>query len=375
MTVSPLLYYRTFAAKDVFDVEEMITGFGHPQWDAMHAPARSTAAAVRRLQAAGAILSGKTVCDQFAFGLTGENPAYGTPVNPRAPDRVPGGSSAGSASVTASRVVDFAIGTDTGGSVRVPAAYCGIFGFRPTHGRVSMDGCLPLAPTLDTVGWFARSGDMLRRVGKVLLDDATVDVTPKRLLIATDAFEQADPDVVLTIQARIRVVEVALGLHSEGATMAPDGLELWLDVFRHVQGYEIWRSHGEWITEQEPAFTPGIARRMEWCRTIGSDEHASAEDDRRRIEERFETLLGDDAVLLLPTTPTVAPRRDRDRDSEDEETRTRTLSLTSGASLTGLPQVTIPAGIAEDAPVGLSLIAPRGADELLLELATRIEPR
>ncbi|MDP6620082.1 MAG: amidase family protein, partial [Nitrospinota bacterium] len=152
-----------FAVKDLYDVEGHVTGRGNPDWLATHGPAESTAPAVARLVEAGATMIGKTITDELAFSLFGENFHYGTPVNTRAPDRVPGGSSSGSASAVAGGLVDFAVGSDTGGSVRVPASFCGILGIRPTHGRISLEGCMPLAPSLDTVGWFANDPELLER--------------------------------------------------------------------------------------------------------------------------------------------------------------------------------------------------------------------
>src|SRR5688572_8418558 len=161
----------TFAAKDIYDVAGAKTGFGCPDWLRTHEPAARTAPAVQRLLDAGAHLVGKTHTEEMAWSLTGENAHYGTPVNVNAPGRVPGGSSSGSAAAVAAGVVDFAIGSDTGGSVRLPASYCGILGMRPTHGRISLEGVCPLAPSFDTCGWFARDAGVFERVGRVLLRD------------------------------------------------------------------------------------------------------------------------------------------------------------------------------------------------------------
>ena len=145
-----------FAAKDLFDIEGHVTGAGNPDWLALHAPATRTAPVVRRLVDAGASMVGKTHTDELSRGIFGENAHYGTPVNPKAPGRVPGGSSSGSAAAVSGGLVDFALGTDTGGSVRIPASFCGIYGIRPTHGRLPLDGVVGQARSFDTVGWFAR---------------------------------------------------------------------------------------------------------------------------------------------------------------------------------------------------------------------------
>src|SRR5918992_3688700 len=165
----------TFAAKDIFDVVGYVTGGGNPDWKATHEAATHTAWVVRVLLAAGATMVGKTITDEITRGIFGENAHYGTPLNPRAPGRVPGGSSSGSASAVAGELVDFALGSDTGGSVRASASFCGIYGLRPTHGRISLEGVRPLAASFDTAGWFARDAALMERVGAVLLSEEPDD--------------------------------------------------------------------------------------------------------------------------------------------------------------------------------------------------------
>ena len=161
----------SLAVKDVFHIKGYRTGAGNPDWLRTHPAVETTAPVVQRLLDAGAHIVGKTHTDELAYSLNGENVHYGTPVNPNAAGRIPGGSSSGSAAAVAGGLVDFAIGTDCGGSVRLPASYCGIFGFRPTHGRIPLDGIVPLASSFDTVGWFTRNARLLEKVGRVLLDD------------------------------------------------------------------------------------------------------------------------------------------------------------------------------------------------------------
>ncbi|HEY9212636.1 MAG TPA: amidase family protein, partial [Ancylobacter sp.] len=185
------LHGLTFAAKDVFDVEGTRTGFGHPTWLATHPAATETATVISTLLEAGASLTGRTISDELCYSIAGENSHYGTPTNPRAPDRLPGGSSSGSAAAVAAELVDFALGTDCGGSVRVPASYCGLFGLRPTHGRIPLDGVSRFAPRFDTVGWFARDAAMLKRVSEVLLG-GTLGVGFDRMIVLDDAFARAD---------------------------------------------------------------------------------------------------------------------------------------------------------------------------------------
>ncbi|MBT8064149.1 MAG: amidase, partial [Gammaproteobacteria bacterium] len=254
----------TFAIKDVFDVEGHRTGGGNPDWLDSHAPAGATASAVQRLLGAGATLVGRTVTDELTFSLNGENHHYGTPVNPNAPGRIPGGSSSGSASAVAGGLVDFALGTDTGGSVRLPASNCGIFGIRPTHGRAPNDGVLPLAPSFDTVGWFARHAELLSRVGSVLLDSSSPPPGPRRLLVAADAFSLADDSVRPGLETAIRRIEASLG-PADRVTLYPANAEPWLWSFRTLQGIEAWQAHGAWIRQQRPRFGRDIGERFEWA--------------------------------------------------------------------------------------------------------------
>lgn len=159
----------SFAVKDVFDIKGNTSGAGNPDWLRTHPPAESTAPALLALLQRGAALEGTTQTDELMYSLNGENAHYGTPINPVAPDRIPGGSSSGSAVAAAAGLVDFAIGTDTGGSIRIPSSYCGLYGFRPTHGAVSTEGLIPLAHSFDTVGWMSRDVNILLKTGCVLL--------------------------------------------------------------------------------------------------------------------------------------------------------------------------------------------------------------
>src|ERR1700688_2543852 len=199
----------SFAVKDVFDLAGYRTGNGHPRWLETHPPGERTASAVERLLAAGARMAGKTYCDEMTYSINGENVHYGTPVNPKAPGRIPGGSSSGSASAVSGDLVNFALGTDCGGSVRIPASYCGIYGIRTTHGLVPADGVVPLAVSFDTVGWFARTSSLMKRVGTVLLT-ATKPFVPKRLLIATDAFAALDPEITAALTPALEKVTASI---------------------------------------------------------------------------------------------------------------------------------------------------------------------
>ncbi len=360
----------TFAAKDLFDVAGERTGAGNPTYLATHEPARCHAWAVERLLAAGADLVGKTVTDELAYGMTGRNAHYGTPVNGGAPDRLPGGSSSGSASVVSNGIVDFALGSDTGGSIRIPASYCGIYGLRPTHGRVPLDGVAPLSPSFDTVGWFARDAGLMARVGDVLLGSDGGDARPFRALIADDAFALTDPKVATAVQPLAERVARLIG-RSGQVNISKSRLIDWVPTYILVSAREAWETDGPWISRHRPELGADVKGRFERASKLTEAEVAPAKARREEIAAHVNQLLGDDAVLVLPTAPTIAPRRDATLE-ELEAVRARNLALTAIAGLSRLPQINLPAARVNGAPVGLSLIGPAGSDHLLLRLAVEL---
>lgn len=365
---------RTFGAKDVFHIAGTRTGFGSPTWLATHEAPVETALAVKRLLDAGADLAGKTHSDELAYSLTGENVHYGTPVNVRAPDRIPGGSSNGSAAAVAAGLVDFAIGTDCGGSVRLPASYCGILGIRPTTGRVPLDGVIPFGPPFDVAGWFARDAKVLEEVGRVLLaDDGPEPMPPRRLLRATDAFAMVDEAVEEALAPAFERVAAQVET-VEDVTVAPDGLEAWFETFRTLQAASIWKNHGAWITETGPAFGPGIKERFEWAEALDARDVEAARTHHEAIRARIAGLAGQGDLLCLPTSPRVAPLRGTPVDDIEIRYRHQAMRLLCIAGLGGLPQLSLPMAELDGLPLGLSLNGPRGADLQLLGLARTLVP-
>lgn len=362
-----------FAAKDVFDIAGSTTGFGHPAWLASHGPARETATAVTRLIDAGADLIGRTISDELCYSLSGENSHYGTPTNPRTPDRLPGGSSSGSAVAVAGGLADFAIGTDCGGSVRVPASYCGLYGMRPTHGSIPLAGVSRFAPRFDTIGWFARDAATLKRVGEVLLGDVLPGdnaSTPgfRRMIVADDAFERTDPAIRQAIAPGLEAIERLIGTREHGV-LSPEGLDRWLETFRTAQAGEVWASLGAWIGEHRPSLGKGVGERLSFASTIKPDAALAARARADTIALELAGRIGEDDLICLPTTPTLAPLRGTASDEVEIDYRRRTMELLCTAGLGGLPQLTIPVGTVDGAPVGLSIMARRGKDKALLQLA------
>jgi amidase len=353
----------TFAVKDLIDVAGTRTGGGNPDWLKAQRPAVTSAPAVAALLAAGATLNGKTITDELAFGLEGVNVHYGTPVNPACPDRIPGGSSSGSGVAVAARLVDFALGTDTGGSVRVPSSFVGVFGFRPTHDAVSLAGVIPFSPSYDTVGWFARDITTLSLAGDALLPKA--DVVPIRTLrLVRDAFALADPDVSAMLRSRCE----ALGISDEITLFngAPDD---WLECYRVVQCAGIWQALGPWIRAAQPRFGEAVAPRFAEAESITPAEIARWTPVRASLAARVRAMLGDGVGLVVPTVPRVALRKNA-APSEFSDFYQRALTLTSIAGHAGLPQISVPAGDVDGCPVGLSILASSGHDRALLEIGS-----
>ncbi|HSE73972.1 MAG TPA: amidase [Dongiaceae bacterium] len=366
-----LLAGLSFAAKDVFDIAGTRTGYGHPTWLETHPPAETTAEAVRLVLGAGAKLVGRTISDELCYSLSGENFHFGTPINPKAPDHIPGGSSSGSAAAVAGGLADFALGTDCGGSVRVPASYCGIFGMRPTHSRVSLDGVFPFAKSFDCAGWFARDPDVLMRVGRVLLGERTPPSPFHRLLVAEDAFGRADAAVREAFAPAIAALERSVG-RAHRITLSRSGLETWFETFRVIQASEIWHSFGKWVETEQPRFGPGVQERFEIAASITEEQAAEARSRRREIIGEIEAAIMPGDVVCLPTTPRAAPLRGSHLTEVEVVQRQQAMALLCTAGLGGLPQISLPVADVAGAPVGLSIIARRGADIDLLGLAADI---
>ena len=359
----------SFGVKDIYDIAGHQTGFGSPDWLATHDAATRTAAAVETLLAAGADMAGKTQTDELTYSLNGENAHYGTPVNVNAPGRIPGGSSSGSAAATAGKLVDFALGSDTGGSVRAPASFCGVYGIRPTHRRVSLEGACALAKSFDTAGWFARDAVLLERIGRVLLGE-TAAVKSGAALLAEDGFALLGSAAAAALQPALGKIKTVLG-PLQPVTVSAEGLPQWFQAFRVLQGAEIHQQLGAWVAQVQPKLGPGVRERMQWTATLTVADIAEAQAVRDAARRRMDELLRDNAVLVLPTVPDIAPLLNTPAAALDDF-RARAMSLLCIAGHAGLPQVTLPLATLYGCPIGISLVAARGNDALLLALARRI---
>jgi amidase len=357
----------TFAAKDLFDVAGVPTGGGNHDWARQNAIPTQHAWAVQTLLDAGAALVGKTITDEISLGILGENAFDGTPLNPRAPDRVPGGSSSGSASAVAQGLCDTALGTDTGGSVRVPASFCGLYGIRPTHGRLPVAGMMAQAPSSDTTGWFARDAAVFARISQALLGETIPTGLPTRLIVAVDAFGFADPVVQAALRPMVAHLARLIGDVREDV-LAPPGLSVWLRAQRTLQSSEAWLTFRDWIDRDNPRFAFGVARGLVMGSMIAESERGWAALMRQEARGRLAHLLPPGTILCLPTTPFPAPRKGQ-ASATLAPLRDRIGCLCAHGGLTGVPQVSMPGTTVDGAPVGLSILGGQHTDAALVAVA------
>lgn len=363
----------TLAVKDLFDVVGLPTGGGHPLRRATSGNKTVNAHAVETLLGAGARLIGKTHTDEFAYAMNGENPHYGTPVNPRAPGRIPGGSSSGSAVAVAAGLADMALGTDTGGSIRLPAAYCGLIGLRTTHGAIDMSGVQPLARSFDTVGWFARDMALYRQIAELLLPPRPrVPITRFSFVPDIAAFVLGPPEMGET--ERMLAMLGTVVERGPDVTLAPAGFEARRQVFRTIQAYEVWQDHGAWIEANQPRLGDGVRERLAWAATVGAADYAAAQVVRRQIAAEVAALVPPGTALAFPTVPSAAPLPGNAGEAL-EAFRLRSISMLCHAGLSGLPQLSLPLGETESLPFGLSLLGSAGSDADLLELGDALLAR
>lgn len=355
----------TVAVKDLFDVEGFAVGAGNPLFLAESAPATSTAPAVASLLRAGASVAGIAQTDEFAYSIAGANAHYGTPPNGAVPGALPGGSSSGPASAVATGQARLGLGTDTAGSIRVPASYQGLWGLRTTHGAVPLDGVWPLAPTFDTVGWLTRDAATLRAAVTVTLGVGESLESPA-FVVAPSLRRGLAPEVLAAFDA-------AVARFAPGEAELPEPDEL-LSIFRTIQPAEAWRSDGRWVSAHRGALGPGVRERFEIAEATTETSETAARAALELARERLDSILGD-RVLLLPSASSAAPSAAASA-AELDAVRTATLRLCSVAGVAGRPALSVPVmsvtgPFGGSAPLGLCLVGPRGSDLALVDLAAR----
>jgi amidase len=357
--------------KDVIDVGGAVTGAGNPDWASAHRPAAADARAVEALTGAGAQLIAKGRCAELAFSLSGDNAHYGMPVNPAAPGRDPGGSTSGPAAAVAGGLCELGLGTDTLGSIRVPASYCGLYGYRPTHGAVDATGVLPLAQRFDTIGLLAADPELLARAAGALLGGrASDEAPPRRLVLAPDALDAAEPDVAAATREAAERLAGSLGASLESRpALGGDALDLGaaLGAFSVLQGEQVWRNFGRWVETARPSLGDDVGSRIERASRLTAADVARAEPVAAAVADQIRALAAGEA-LVVPTAGTVAPPRDASP-AERQTARITAGRMTCLASLAGAPSMSLPLAEVGGLPVGVALIAARGGDESLLAAA------
>nr|AIU93813.1 hypothetical protein LRS1606.379 [Rhodococcus sp. NS1] len=352
------------AVKDIFAVAGFAIGAGNPTWLSQAQPEPEHAEVVSRLIQEGADVIGVTQTDELACGLFGINPYYGTPPNPMAHGRVPGGSTSGSASAVALGLADIGLGTDTAGSVRVPASYCALYSMRPTHGIVSNVGRLALAPSFDTVGWITRTPQMLTRVSRVLLPPQRTKPI-EQLLMALDLFDLVDSALQLQIQDATRhwADQMGISLQTKSSTFAID-LGKWTEAMGVIQASEMWRIYGGWLRANPSAVSPRVATALGTGENIPTDYLVWARDTLSQARITLAELIPPGTALIHPAAPTPAPSPETA--NSDIELQAASTILTCAASVAGLPVLTVPAIQSAGGPIGLSFVCAPGSDRALI---------
>lgn len=381
----------SFAISDVFDINGFVTGFGNPDWSRTHEPASQTSTVVSALVEGGATCTGRTVVDDMAFGISGEQRHFDTPTNPAAPARMPGGSSSGAAVAVAANFVDFSLGTDAVGGVRVPAAFCGVLGFRPSHGTVAHTGIIPVSASLDTVGWFARDPSILRRVGHVLLQvPFAAQRNPRNVVIADDCFQSLNFPGDRVSQAVTKAVEKLFGrqilrhvnleayLNSKVPSLKQfagkksngerksSSTNLLAYAMHILRRHEFKQNHLEWINAAKPNLDPAISAQMQGALEITDTNIDSCHAIRNEMRSTLNDLLKDDGILVIPTVAEPPPKIGA-KEIQSEDYQIRSCSFSSVASMSGGCQVCVPMGFHDKCPISVSFVARQGGDRFLLD--------
>lgn len=356
----------TFSVKDSFAVAGHVAGFGNPDWKRTHEPAVAHADAIETVLEAGAHLVATACCDEITFSLDGINRHFGTPLNKQYPNRIPGGSSSGSASMVAASLVDFALGTDTAGSVRVPASFCGLWALRPTHGAISTTGVLPLGPSFDTVGIFAKEAEMLGRVASVLLKQEPQESTFKKLIVPDLCWQLLSPELAPHMVSAKNKLAKLLGIEQEEdlTVLGPEYPEEMVHNFNLMRSYEAWQCHGRWLEETNPLMDPAIEARIRNCKDTSKAQADKAAIIQKEMKEHIAGVFDGSTLICLPTTWSLPPYRGTDATNLLLH-RSKNMQLCALSSFLGLPQISIPVSVGHG-KLGLSLIAGAGQDSRLM---------
>ncbi|PLW76527.1 amidase family protein [Cohaesibacter celericrescens] len=374
------LYGLDFTVKDNIDIAGRKTSYGNPTWrDHHHAP-KYNALCVDQLLAAGGRCVGKVVADEFTYSLDGESQFFGTPRNAKAPNRIPGGSSSGSVASVANGVSDFSIGTDSGGSIRVPASLCGVWGMRPSLHRISEAGVMPFMPSVSTVGAVASSYEQLNSVIRVLLRSGGGLAVPlQRILVLSDAMEIADKSVRAAAEVALNDISSRTGVDLQTisfAQIAGDGASLSdcnENALRVLQSLEFQNTVGNWIENNTPEISNTFSMAYENVRQFNRYEAMNCLDRCERFFDAIQALMTCGTVICFPTTPVIAPLKNTLNSMEAVmDFYGRTMNITAFSGVGRLPEISAPLLTVEDCPVGLSFAAGHYQDEFLLSAVKKM---
>lgn len=371
----------TFTVKDNIHVKGRRTSYGNKSWQESHPPAVYNALCVDQLLAAGATCVGKVVSDEFTYSLAGENSFFGTPLNPKAVGRIPGGSSSGSASSVAGGHADFSVGTDSGGSVRVPASFCGVWGMRPSLHRISEAGVLPFMPSVSTVGLLAADFAVLRKAMRVVLrSGARPAGKVRRLVLLDDALSLADAGIRDAAERRLAAIAERAGLDLERTSLGSIVGDAAFDLRKCsqqalgvTQTVEFQNTVGDWIENGSPELGAGLLAFYPMVKGFDRTGHLDGLALCERLFESINDFMDDATILCFATTPTVAPLKGALSDAGTASSfYEKTLAVTSFAGVGRLPEISAPLLSVEDCPVGLSFVAGHYRDEFLLDAVGEI---
>jgi len=368
-----------FAVKDNIHVKGYRTSYGSKPWREAHPIEVNNAICVEQLLNAGATCLGKTVSDEYTCSLDGESYFYGTPINPRAPDCIPGGSSSGSASVVACGLVDVALGTDNAGSVRVPASLCGIWGMRPTTHRISEAGVLPFVPSVSTVGVLANTIENLSKTMQVLLSsDLKGYGVISKIYFLEDAFNIACNEVNCALRPIVSKLK-AIGIPTENIRLSDMlGFDMSLfqtneEALRLVQAAETWNSIGTWVKTNKPEMGTRIQMTLQNFEEINRVKLNDAYMRYETVYKKLKHFIKESELICYPTIPVITPFKNQLNTFEQAmEFYQPTMAVTSFAGIGRLPEITMPLAQYDNLPIGLSLVAGTYQDEFLLNAALNL---
>ena len=357
-----------FALKDLCEVKNHTSSFGHNQWRITHDPASKDSFILNKLLSKGASLEGITKMEQLALSLIGNIGEDEAPVNTKYPERYCGGSSSGSASAVAGDLVDFAVGSDTGGSVRVPAAVCGLFGNRTTHGLINKSGVIPLAESFDVLGFLTRTPEMLLKVSRAVINTNEL-FSIKNVLIPKDLDALTSPEYSKVTRKEAERLSKKYDLQLidlDNDQVIYPGLG---ELLSRIQSREIWHTYSEWVKKNKQYLADEIRLRLERCERFAADSDEAITADNKSWEEyreKIENLVSNNSIVCLPVIPKSGPNLDWS-EKQFASFRKATFQLSAPSSLSGLPQLSAPI---KGSTTNIGIIGPKNSDLDLIKLYT-----